>query len=338
MSTLLIVIGVIVITLVTIDMLSTILRMSGGGFISNFAAKGIWKTIFALSKRNGHSPILSHAGFFIVISLFVIWIGLIWMGYSLIYLSSASSVVDTATLLPSNWVGKIYFVGYTLSSLGNGDLKSGGDAWRILSNVMSLHGTFLVTLSISYIIPVLDAVIKKRTLSAYIWQLGRTPEELIRNCWNGKDFSILHDQFQSLHTMILEHSERHLAYPVIRYFHSNELKYSAPLCMAILDEVVTIQEVYEIDKSDKAYNWKILKKSLNSYLDILSSSYVQPTDDAPPFNYSDDLNFSELTSDKKHKEILEESGIRRKYLAGSVKEDGWAWEDVIEKREINRKF
>ncbi|MDT0688972.1 hypothetical protein RM549_04200 [Salegentibacter sp. F188] len=338
MNAFILILGVVIIVLVTIDMLSTILRMNGGSYLSNFIAKNIWKALLLLSNHNGRSKTLSNAGFLIILILFCLWIGLIWLGYSLIFLSSVSSVVDTATLLPSNWVGKIYFVGYTLSSLGNGDLKSGGDHWRILSNTMSLHGTFLVTLSISYIIPVLDAVIKKRTLSAYIYQLGRSPAELIRNCWNGKDFSILHDQFQSLHTMILEHSERHLAYPVIRYFHSNELKYSAPLCMAILDEVVTIQEVYKIDKSDKAYNWQILKKSLNSYLDILSKSYTKPTKEAPPFDYSDDLDFSVLTTDKKHSEILEELKTRRKYLMGSVIEDGWKWEDVIVKRDIERKF
>jgi len=338
MNIITLIIGVALILLVTADMLSTILRINGGSFLSNFITKNIWKLFLVLSKNNGRSRIMSSTGFVVILMLFIIWVGLIWAGYSLIYLSSVSSVVDTATLLPSNWVGKIYFVGYTLSSLGNGDLKSGGDSWRILSNVMSLHGTFLVTLSISYIIPVLDAVIKKRTLSAYIYQLGRTPEELIKNCYNGKDFSILHDQFQSLHTMILEHSERHLAYPVIRYFHSNELKYSAPLCMAILDEVVTIQEVYKIDKSDKAYNWQILKKSLNSYLDILSKSNVHPTDEAPPFKYSEDLDFSELTSDKKHIKILKGLDTRRRFLAGSVKEDGWKWEDVTEPREVNTKF
>ncbi|MDT0651545.1 ion channel [Autumnicola edwardsiae] len=338
MEVILLVLGVVLIVLITIDMLSTILRMNGGGFISNFILKKIWNTFFVLSKKNGSSPILSNAGFFVILMLFCLWIGSIWIGYSLIYLSHVPSVVNTNTLLPSNWVGKIYFVGYTLSSLGNGDLKSGGDAWRILSNILSLHGTFLVTLSISYIIPVLDAVIKKRTLSAYIYQLGRSPAELLRNCWNGKDFSLLHDQFQSLHTMILNHSEKHLAYPVLRYFHSNELKYSAPLCMAILDEVVTIQEVYKIDKSDRAYNWLILKKSLNSYLEILSDSNVKPTDEAPPFEYSEDLDFSELTSDKKLTEILEKFKKRRKILAGSVKEDGWDWDDVIKKREVKRKF
>ncbi len=187
--------GILLLIVVTIDLVSTILLMSGGGIISNLISKGIWKILYRLSHRDARSSLLRKAGIVILVAIFFTWIFLIWTGFSLIYLSDIDSVIDTSTEEITNTIGKIYFVGYTISSLGNGDLKSGSDPWRIFSNVMSLYGTFFITLSISYLIPVLAAVIKKRALSGYIYQLGKTPLEILKNGWNGKDFSILYSHF-----------------------------------------------------------------------------------------------------------------------------------------------
>lgn len=324
--------GILLLILVTIDLLSTILLMDGGGKISNFISKGIWKILYLLSNKNARSPLLSKAGLLIIISLFATWIFLIWMSFSLIYLSDRGSVVDTSTEAITNAIGKIYFVGYTISSLGNGDLKSGSDAWRVISNVMSIYGTFFITLSISYLIPVLDAVIKKRALSGYIYQLGKTPEEILKNGWNGKDFSILYSHFDNLYTMILQHSERHLAYPVLHYFHSVKPKYSAPLTFTILDEAISIQKTFEIDKSPNAINWQLLRETMNSFTDVLDNFDSSSKVKEPPFPYLDDLKFPVNRSQEEIDLAVSELADRRKKLHGMIIRDGWKWEDVIAPR------
>ena len=326
------ILGIILLILVTIDLISTILLMNGGGFISNFISKCIWKFMMRLSNNKAQSQLLSKAGVLIIVGLFFTWILLIWMGFSFIYLYDPRSVIDTSTERITNSVGKIYFVGYTISSLGNGDLKSGSDAWRIFSNLMSIYGTFFITLSISYLIPVLDAVIKKRALSGYIYQLGQTPVEILKNGWNGKDFSILYSHFNNLHSMILEHSERHLAYPVLHYFHSNKPKYSAPLTFTILDEAISIQQTYKIDDSPQARHWEILRRSINSFTDVFSKYGITTELDHPPFSYEqniEDLPINAATNEI-HKSIID-LRERRKSLHGMISRDGWEWKDVAGK-------
>lgn len=321
--------GIILLLLVTVDLLSTIILMNGGGIISNFISKGIWNIFFYFSNKKARSKLLSKAGLVILISLFATWILLIWMSFSFIYLSDSGSVVDTASEVNANTAGKIYFVGYTISSLGNGDLKSGSDAWRIFSNVMSMYGTFFITLTISYLIPVLDAVIKKRALSGYIYQLGKTPQEIIKNGWNGEDFSILYSHLNNIYTMILQHSERHLAYPVLHYFHSNIPKYSAPLTFTILDEAISIQKIYKIDKSSNTLNWKILEESMDSYIDVLNRFNSPEDETEPPVPKIDNLthiSFNRTTEESKL--YIIELAERRKVLHGLIKRDGWKWEDV----------
>jgi len=269
----------------------------------------------------------------IIIVLFTTWILLIWLSFSLIYLSDPGSVVDTSTELNSNLVGKFYFVGYTMSSLGNGDLKSGSDAWRIFSNVLSLYGTFFITLSISYLIPVLDAVIKKRALSGYIYQLGKTPLEVLKNGYNGSDFRNLYTHFNNLNTMILEHSERHLAYPVLHYFHSTTQKYSAPFTFTILDEAISVQYTYKVDNTSNSLHWDVLRRSIDSFIDVLGNYNITNQISHPPISYEEVFDSLPVhASPLEINQTLKNLEGRRKSLHGMIKRDGWEWEDVIKNK------
>ena len=333
MSIILLVAGLLILIFVTADLLTTILRMSGGGFISNFLSKHIWNLMFWLSKKNGRSKFLNLAGFFILMALVISWLLIIWLGFSLLYLSDFDSVVDASTGFSEGTIEVVYFVGYTLSSLGNGDLKAGSDLWRIITNIMSFYGFFFITLTITYILPVLDAAIKRRTLSAYIYQLGKTPDVILKNGWNGKNFDALYNQIENLHLLILEHSERHLAYPVLQYFHSRFPKYSAPLNIAMLDEVISIQETYQLDKSNEAYNWKILRQSIDSFLDIFIKQEPDGDKEAPPFPYQEKLNFIPFSaSEEEEQKKLEDLSDRRKLLLHLVERDGWNWDNVTENK------
>jgi len=333
MEFILLITGIGLIILVSIDLLSTILLMNGGGKISNFVSRNIWNTLFKLSNENARSSLLSKAGMIIIVSLFSTWILLIWLSFGLIYMFDPGSVIDTSTEINTNVAGKFYFVGYTISSLGNGDLKSGSDTWRIFSNVISMYGTFFITLSISYLIPVLSAVIKKRTLSGYIYQLGKTPEEILKNGWNGKDFSILYNHLNSLNTMILSHSERHLAYPILHYFHSTTPKYSAPLTLTILDEAISIQKTYKIDDTPNSLHWEVLRSSMDSFIEVLGKYDITRELSYPPFSYEPGLKYLPINATTEEINLsISKMTQRRKSLHGMVRRDGWQWKDVVEEK------
>ncbi len=71
------------------------------------------------------------------------------------------------TNLPADLVGKIYFAGYTIFTLGNGDYQPLG-GWRIVTVIANATSLIIVTLSISYLIPLLSAVVEKRVLAGRI--------------------------------------------------------------------------------------------------------------------------------------------------------------------------
>jgi hypothetical protein len=329
MEIIMIIAGVLLLLAVSVDITKTVIFINGGGTFSKILAARIWQLFYLAGGKKGNSKLLTYAGGTILIFLVLSWILVIWTGYSLIFLSVQDSVVDAMDSTPASTVGKIYYVGYTLTSLGNGDLKSGSDLWRIISNIMGISSMFFVTLGISYLLPVLQAVIAKRSLAVYISKLGKTPAEIIQNGWNGKDFSALYDRFGTLETMLIQHTERHLAYPVLHYFHSNIQEYSAPLRLVALDEAITIQEIYKMDKTDKAYHWKILKGTLDNYISRLDGTFTGTTDKAPPFPYKNIIEHAHPLSEEEKGEKLREIQERRRKLLGLINKDGWDWNDLV---------
>ncbi|MBZ9728740.1 potassium channel family protein [Salegentibacter sp. JZCK2] len=332
MSYLLILLGIAILIVALIDIFKNILYINGGGDLSSFMAGKIWWVYFQLARGNAKSPVLNLAGGTILMALVLMWIGLIWLGYSLIYLSDPNSVLESTTGASADIIGNIYYVGYTLTSLGNGDLKAGTDVWRIVSNIMGVNSMIFISLGISYILPVLQAVVDKRTLAVYIYQLGRSPKEIINKGYNGEDFTPLYSRFQNLETMLLKHGEHHLAYPILHYFHTNRRSHSIRLNLAILDEALNIQEAYRLDKSANAFTWRVLRGSMDNLSVRLQEGYTSPSDETPDFNYFNDL------PDKLKENFEEDPGIpdddnfnkRRGRLLGYIKKAGWDWEDVIE--------
>lgn len=329
-SLFLIFLGLSILVIVVIDIFLTVIHLGGGGILSKPYSEGIWRIFKLFSGRNPESVILNYAGSFILVSLFFFWISIIWLGFSLIFLADEGSVVDSITDANSNEVGKIYFVGYTLTSLGNGDLKSGSDWWRIMTNIMGMGSIFFVSLVISYLLPVLQTVVAQRTLATYIYQLGNTPEDIILNGWNGKDFSALHKRFSTLETMILKLSEQHMAYPILHYFHADKREYAAPLNLAKLDEALTIREIYQMDKNTDNFNWVPIRRSLDNYLLKMKGNFITPSSLPPPFEYPrihefwDDIPIPDSALQKKLNELKE----RRCLLLGLVEKDLWHWQDI----------
>lgn len=332
MGYLLIPLGLFILVIVLIDIFKTILYINGGGRLSSFMARKIWWVYFKIAKGKAKSPVLNLAGGTILMGLVAMWIFLIWVGYSLIYLSDPNSVIESATGENADIIGNIYYVGYTLTSLGNGDFRAGTDVWRIVSNIMGMNSMIFISLGISYLLPVLQAVVDKRTLAVYIHQLGRSPEEIINRGYNGEDFTPLYSRFQNLETMLLKHGEHHLAYPILHYFHTNKRSHSIRLNLAILDEALNIQEAYHLDKSANAYTWSVLRGAMDNLATRLQEGYSSLSDDPPDFDYFNDLPDSLREKFKEDPGIPDDENFnkRRGRLLGYIKKAGWDWNDVVE--------
>jgi hypothetical protein len=323
--------GVVLLGLLCIDIFRTIIHIGGGGFFSRRLADWAWKLAIKLSGKNPHAKILDYAGSIILVVLILAWLLWLWLALSLVYLADTGSVVVTNSGRQASIVGKIYFVGYTLTSLGNGDLKSGSDAWRIVTNLTGITSLFIVSLSISYLLPVLQAAVTKRTLASYIYRMGRSPWEILTNCHAADSFSMLYNRVTNLETMILQHTEQHFAYPILHSFHATDPASSAELNLATLDEALSVLLVFELDDPGQRGQVMVVRRAIGAFLDRYRAMYLDADNAPPPFTYDQDPPWPrDLFIGPAQSSRLDELSERRSTLLASIEQHGWKWEDVTE--------
>ena len=169
-----------------------------------------------------------------------VWIVLLWAGYSLLFSSSPTAVTATSSGALASVSSRIYFAGYVLFTLGNGGYQPAEGPWELLTSLAALNGLFVITLAITFLLPVVSAVVERRQQAALINALGDTAEDVVVSAWNGRDFAFFERQLPTITEHIMLTAQRHLAYPVLHDFRSREAHTASARTLALLDDVVTI--------------------------------------------------------------------------------------------------
>lgn len=333
MSIVFIVLGVLLFTVTAMDIIQTTFTTNGGGRITGFVSGNVWRVFFLAARRNGRATVLEYAGPTILILILVVWIAGMWSSLLLVLLSDYDSVRDSSTHAPADWVEKLYFAGFTLSTLGTGDYVPASDTWRIVTSLSAFAGIAFITTSITYFVPVLTAVNQQSKISLYISSMGKTPQSILCNSWNGKDFSSFFDNASNLADMIMQHTLNHRSYPVIHYYHNSREDKSIKRAMVMLDEVLLILTHGVSDDSCKdKLKLRMLRTTLDSYIDIVkgASSKTSPGNGSAPVPDLCELKdegiplHNDGTGYVTDKEVEE----HREELTALLESDGWTWKDV----------
>jgi hypothetical protein len=333
MQILLILSGVALLGFTALDVLWTTLAVgSGGGPLTSRLCSVLWKVVLHQRHCRRRHHLLTIAAYIIILLPTLIWIFLTLVGWVLIFSVSRDSLISSDTNQPADLWNRIYFIGYTLVTLGLGDYRPQGPIWQLATVLAAGSGFFLVTLAITYLVAIAVAVTQKRQLAIYISCLGRTAEEILTMAWNGKDFGTLTQHLVSLAPMIVLYGQNYLAYPVIHYFHSLERHTAAEISIVILDEALTLLEAgvkpeYRPDSS-ACY---VTRKAISEFLDMLKAAFIKPAAITPPLPNLDDLRAKGIptVSDEDFQVAVSKLDKRRRLLLALVKSDGWPWKTVV---------
>lgn len=272
----------------------------------------------------------------VVVVLLIFWISMIWLGNTLVYLSSVASVVDSTTNIPVNTLNKIYFVGYNIFTLGNGDLKGGNEYWKIYSAIVSVSGLSILTIAISYIVQILSAVTDKRHLSIYISSMGDSPQDILLQAWNGKDFLRIEPHLLELTTRILYHDQNHLAFPILHQFHSTSVKDAAAVNLVALDEALSIfLFCIPVEHRPAALDLNSLRKAITAYLINLEATFFPLAKETPPIPDLQELKDAGIPLIKNQAQIDQyytKIADRRRLLLAFLRHEAWDWSDLTKPR------
>lgn len=323
--------GIFLFISIAIDIIQTTLSMQGGGWLTSRTSHITWKILFWLSGKEGRSKILGHAGYLLLVSIVFVWVLFLWASFTFILYGLPGTVIDSSTKIPADFLQLIYYAGFSISTLGMGDLVPATDLGRILTTFYSFTGLILLTMSVTYFIPVLSAVIEQRKLGVRLSSLGNSPQEIVLNSWNGNDFKRLINKIDGISDSIVKYSQQHRAYPVIHYFHNTDPDTTVILQLARLYEALQILfvQVEENSRPSEA-DLRPLRVAFQNYFKVISEvTHFQVQDPEPELSRINSLQKAKLVKeDSLLPAIPKEFQRGRKFFNTILYLDGWTWNEV----------
>lgn len=312
-----------------VDIVWTTVSMSGtAGPLSRWVMGATWKAARRLSRNHGW---LQLAGVVGVVGNVALWVLLAVLGWSLAFSASPQAVVTADGGAPAGGVDRVYFAGFTVSTLGVGDYVPGGPVWRILTVVAAFGGLAAATLGITYLIAVTSAVVDRRTLALQISALGRQPTEMaVHAARDPRGWEPFERQMEAIAGKVMRLSQQHLAYPALHLFHERSTEVAAPVTVARLMEAVLLVEYGLDDARPSPVSLQAVRSSRHALMTLLTSGFVEVPDDVPPAPSLQPLRAAGLATvdDARFAEAVADHADARRHLLGYVRNDGWTWDDV----------
>lgn len=327
MDILYLVIGIMLIIVCIVDFIWTTLWIDGGaGPVTDWFSSLIWKSFRKLAA--GHSKSLSLAGPFILSATLAMWIGMLWVGWTLVFAGLDGSISPSHGNDPISWFDRIYYAGYLIFTLGNGDFSPNEGMWQVVSVLATGTGMLFITFGVTYLISILSAVTVKRSFAASIHGIGETPEELVANAWNGSDFHNIDSLLDTYSEQLSSLTSQHIAYPVLHYYHAASNESSMPTAVAVFDEALSVMKFAVPDQHHpNSLLMKESRSSIQHYLETLNKSFYRPSKQVPPLP---DLPFLQeagipILPEKDYKKAYEKLEERRRKLLGVIEADARPW-------------
>ena len=328
MTFVLIALGAALVALAVADAVVTTLSAgNGGGPLTSRLARLTWTALRALARGRGESRLLSLAGTAVLLVTVLTWVVLLWAGWTLIFASSDTAVVDSTTSAPASVAARVYYAGFVVFTLGVGDFVPGTGAWQIATAAASFLGLFLVTLSITYLVSVVSAAVSRRQLARSVHLSGETGVDIVLSHWDGEQVSSQFDSLaQTLTTQVLQTTQQHLAYPVLHHFHAADKASSAPRALAALDDALLLLSAGLAEQVRPSGDTLArLRRAIEHYTTTVHSGGHQPQD--PPLPSLTPLRDAGVP-------VLDDAALtraaaahaeRRGRLDALVRADAWTW-------------
>lgn len=274
--------------------------------------------------------VLTVAGVLIVLFVLLSWIVLVLGGWLLIFSSADGAVRAASTAAPGDLADRIYFTGYTVFTLGLGDYVPGDGIWQLTTVLATGSGLIVVTLSITYLVPVASAVVQRRQFASQIAGLGRSGPDIVLRGWNGTDFGSLGQNLSMLTPLLHTVRLQHLTYPVLHFFHSPSPLDAAAVNLTNLAhalELLRYGVAADVRPDDQTLGAR--EGALDQFLDTMNGVHLSA--DAEPVPVADLTPLEEAgipVDGSAYRRASAHSDDRRRRLRSYLRDDGWSLDDI----------
>jgi hypothetical protein len=322
------IVGLLLVVVVVVDVYVTTISMHGGGPVTSRMTDRAWK--WAVTRPRTSDRFLEVFGAMLLPGVILTWVLALYAGWVLVFAGHPDAVVDASTLVPADLLDRIYFTGYLITTLGNGELRPDAALWKTLTVLASMTGLMIITLAITYVMPVLTAVMHKRQIARSITAMGATTEELLETAWDGRGFDRLTTHLANLVPELTGLAQEYLAYPVLHFFHSADRDTAIAPAVAVLDDALQLLR-YGVAPAHRLdpVTLRATMGGVDVVLDALEIAHIDASDDQPdppPLAVLDHLGIPRVGDDV-YAAAFDRICPRRARLAAFLASDGWQGPD-----------
>lgn len=224
--------GLALLGILLVDIFYTSFSLRGAGIITGPSTRAMWHIL----ARWAPKAIRSQAGMLIMLQTLLQWIVLLWLSHFLIFMSDAGSLVQAQTKAPASVAEKFYVVGYTITTMGNGDFSASSSNWKLFLSATALNGMVVFTVALTYLLQVLSKAKAKRIFCRSISSFGNSADSFASVVGNGETLAPLHPVLNDWSQQIAQLAEIHLSYPIIHYYYSRQATLSLAVMLGVLHE------------------------------------------------------------------------------------------------------
>jgi hypothetical protein len=238
------------------DIYKTILRATKRqGLLSELLNRSLWRIATSLTHNLGRRwrhRILTSVGPLLMPLLVVIIVSMLVTGFALVYLPRIATDFSIDPQARGNdLVQAFYFSGVTLLTVGYGDMVPLSGWMRFAAMIEAATGLAIISLSITYLLSVYNALERKRALALTFYHQARQGADVSGFITNhfarGRFYSLTETLRQSTRDLD-ELLESHLEHSVIHYFHPLEVYKGLPRALFIVLEATAILNAHVDEK------------------------------------------------------------------------------------------
>lgn len=301
------------------------------GPLTRILSHSLWRGFHIVTSRSD-STLLRSAGSLVALSLVSAWVLSIWLGWALIFASANGAVVDGDTGQVASFASTVYFTASSMATTGVGDFVPASDGWRLVTGLVSLSGIALITLGVTYLVPVIQAGVDRLRHAQRLNDLGPTPFDVLRRHWDGEGFTQLMARMPELTDHLTELRAQHLAFPVLHFLHGPRSDNAFAPRLAALDEALTLLE-HGVAPEHRPPSQPSADLSLaigQLLRTVVNQAFAKPRDEIPPAPQLEELHEQGIptVSQEEFEEAVADIAPRRCRLLSYVRDDSWDWSEV----------
>lgn len=241
--------GTALILLAIADIFLTVLyARSGTGIVSPRIHQHVWRAMVRAVRGRSHrvQRLLSFGGPLMMVLSVVTWSAMLLFGSALIIWPMLGSDIQASSgPTPTSFGAALYFAGYSLTTLGVGDLVPRSDSIRLLTILLAVVGFSVVTLTLTYFMSVYSALVRRNVVSQTLHHVSGgsgNSADVVAALGPGGTFDQGRSQITTIASGVLDIVESNEAYPVLQYFRMNRSQYAvARIALLVLDSASLIR-------------------------------------------------------------------------------------------------